>query len=307
MVRGRVCGRQACVYDPPVACAAGSPSLDVTAVVGKVHGRVRDREHELAALRVAARANAAGDFTARLLGTCQTRDGRVQVLLSRAEATLEADVNAVRTPEQAARIYTRLVPLARGLARLARAGYAHHDIGPRNVMRRHGRYILVDFGNALPLADVFTPRNPYLRASWPYNPPEYKLSVGLPPASAAKNYRGWPGIDVSTLPSMRWDASMAVLAAPKTDAFAFGVLLLWVAGKLGGRIHPLPPFLDVGRAMAVMDPASRPTLDEGAALMAAAPGAPKTASGVSKRMPTARANAASQSEKSPGRPAASPT
>ncbi|PNH06459.1 hypothetical protein TSOC_007121 [Tetrabaena socialis] len=51
-----------------------------------------------------------------------------------------------------------------------------------------GRYVLVDFGNMIKLSDVFSRRNVYLRATYPYNPPEYKLFAGKTKNDITKNY-----------------------------------------------------------------------------------------------------------------------
>ncbi|PNH01198.1 hypothetical protein TSOC_012931 [Tetrabaena socialis] len=275
----KVCGKQACVYQPPLQCndVASRHRADADAV-GKVHHRASDEKKELIALHKVGRIDRSGVFTARLRGTCSTRDGRTQLLIQRAEATLADDVRAIaqqNSSGSSTKLFRKLKTLLGGLKLLSESGYAHHDLSPDNIMRMpDGRYVLVDFGNMIKLSDVFSRRNVYLRATYPYNPPEYKLFAGKNKNDITTNYlgSGWTGLfDVDSLDEpwlASWrhpKAELRSMASSKTDVFAFGALLLWTSAQLpngkGSR------FRMAGRFMAVMNPEVRPDFNRSLQIM----------------------------------------
>ena len=263
----RVCGKQACTFTPSVKCSDGRE-----AGVGKIYHRAAEAETEARANTLVARIDRSHAFTVRSLGTCVTRDGRTQLLMDHAGATLEAVVEAIRgsassqrgRERAAAKTYAGLVTLFRNLGALCDAGYAHHDISPQNVMTTDGvRYVMIDLGNLVKLEDVFTPRNRFLSATYPFNPPEYKLFAGS--SDVARNYDAdW--LDVTGLdeavqhgPSV-WTPAATKAAAKTTDVFAFGVLMQWVAKTLRDAAPTASEkFARAGRIMAAMDFRARPS------------------------------------------------
>lgn len=221
------CGRQACVYHPPLPC---NSRLDLSSV-GKVHFQEPTGVRELKNLRLVERMGL-GQYVAGLAGQghCRTRRGKLQILLRRAEATLSEDLQNGRDPLV---VFSKLGALLRGLAMLGMQGYAHMDISPDNIVRMGDRYVLIDFGNMMRLSDIFSSRNPYLTATFAFNPPEFKISSGMPD-KVHENYPSWLAIDTTGLDDLarRWRPSMSGAAAAKADVFSFGVLLLWVATGL---------------------------------------------------------------------------
>lgn len=270
----KVCGKQASTYMPSEPCVDGR-----RAGAGKIYFRSVGVVAEARASGVVSRVDKQHVFSVRTHGTCVTRDGRTQLLMDHAGVNLDDALAKIVLLEQAsareegaAKTYAGLMALFRNMRSLCAAGYAHHDISPKNVMTSDGsRYVMIDMGNLVRLDDVFSPRNRYLTATYPYNQTEYKLFAAFsskPLATSSKtiadvaaNYRAADWINTNGLDEAvrAWDNGSLEAAAKTTDVFAFGVLMQWGAKTLRDAAPSASKkFAHAGRIMAAMNFRSRP-------------------------------------------------
>jgi serine/threonine protein kinase len=267
------------------------PESAANQVVGKVYKRPGSttEKREIEAMRMLRQVIPhIGAYANEYVGTCLTRNGRSQLLIKRADHTLRECMSARgKNRKDPFRVFGMLINVMIGLNELNAHGLAHFDMSPDNIMWRASddRFVLVDFGNLIQHTHIFSRRhNPFLAVRFAYNPPEFLL------ASSS---------------SSPWKAADSAIAAPKADVYGFGVLLLWVARQpFAGAAAPL--FRKVGARLADKNFRTRPTTLEAVKIMQEHHQT-KNSSGVMNRIPTFSANLRSQSEKSSGRPAASPT
>lgn len=272
--RKQSCGKTACVYDPPLNCAAAPErNSKNTNVVGKVYGKVGTgtERREIAAMTQARRVVPNLDAYASVLaGTCTTKDGRNQLLMTRSDETLR-ELVAKKTADPLD-VFGKLIRVAEGLAALNAQGISHMDVAPDNVMwrKRDDAFVLVDFGHTKRHELVFSrAHNGFLGIAFPKNPPEFARSLGRRPFSYGKLMPWLRHVDQhAPFPSL-WTPADAKAAAPKVDVFALGVLLLWLAEQpfCGRAPKARALFVAAGRKATDPDFRTRPSAQETAQLM----------------------------------------
>lgn len=269
-LRRKVCGKQACIYDPPLHCL-GELLTDRHGLVGKVHKSRAVRDQEVAAVSTVRDINANSRFTITPVSSCRPRlvgpEDTLQFFMPRADATLRQDVADLGLPN-GPHMIAMLANVMDGLASFAAHGMAYQDMSPDNIMRKGSVYVLIDFSNILPLTDVLTRRNRFLTATWAYNAPEQKLVGGRTFADAMKNYAGFEHLlgpirqkDLCDAWARGGSQSLRAHASATADVFAFGILLLWMAQQQPPASEVHHRLVALGRFMAVLDARHRPTCE----------------------------------------------
>ena len=213
-------GSFACVFHPPPRCFTQEHPLskrsgaDKPLGIGKVFERNGDAIEEWAIIKAIAkldpkqayfiyplsqctvlesavrtRPNARG---CSLLGHSAPNPSREYIMLKMptAKETSVAYVDSHRKRLTISELLRGMIPVARGLERLARAKIIHHDLKQDNVMWLSAQegFRLIDFGLAIPMGSAFDPnKNWTLAANYFLHPPEYRMfhQWGRAPRSAA--------------------------------------------------------------------------------------------------------------------------
>lgn len=105
----------------------------------------RELPREVLRARMAALARVTSPHVARVGPLLELRDGTAVALTGEVAGPDLATVCRARGPWRPGEVVTLVVPLAQALAELHRAGVAHGDVAPANVvLERDGRPVLVD-------------------------------------------------------------------------------------------------------------------------------------------------------------------
>lgn len=187
-------GAYGCVYTPPARCIGEKRSAPKKKLVGKIFGRSDLALDEKRIMEILSEIDPHGEFTIPLRASCQvapTPSLKANCTHARtADGTMTQLVYEYKGVDLCSFMKTErydildhlegILNVARGLATLSAAGYAHRDMKPSNIMVHEGTMFLTDFGLMIPFDRMYDKDQDYvLGFNYEYYPPEFKVYYDL--------------------------------------------------------------------------------------------------------------------------------
>lgn len=187
-------GAYGCVYTPPAPCIGKNRGSSKKKQVGKIFGRSDLALDEKRIMEIVSEIDPKGDFTIPLKHSCKIVPSSSLKLdcthLQKADGPMTQLVYDYKGVDLCSFMKNEtydildhlegILNVARGLVALSRAGYAHRDMKPPNVMMYEGTMFLTDFGLMIPFDRMYDKEQDYvLGFNYEYYPPEFKVYYDL--------------------------------------------------------------------------------------------------------------------------------